>query len=206
MLGRFKLSPERLPLIILPALLLAPALASSAWASGEGGASPWPDLIVRTIVFAVFLGLLIFLLRKPVGKFFADRRENIATTLEYLETQEKNLQEQLEIMARKMDELAAEREDMIAKFEEEGRQERDKLIAEAKTAAERIRQQAEATLAQEIAQAKAELKIRVASAAARLAGELLNKSVTPEDQKRLAEDFMSQVTNLEAGPENGRLN
>lgn len=191
---------------LLAGLALTPLLASPAWASAGGATSPWPDLIIRAIVFAIFMALLIYALRKPVSNFFRERRENIASTLDYLETQEANLREQIEIVGKKMDELAVEREDIIAKFEEDGRQERDKLIAEARAAAERIRQQAEAALAQEIAQAREALKVEVAGAAAKLAEELLKKSLTPEDQQRLTKDFMAQVANLGAEADRGRLN
>lgn len=175
-------------------------LAGAAWASPEsgesGGSSAASALLVRAMVFAVFAGLLVYLLRKPVSKFFSDRRENIAHTLEYLETQEKNLNEQVEILNKKMDDLAAEREAVMAKFEEEGCRERDRLIAEAQATAERIKEQAGLTLALEITQAKAALKAQVAETAARLAEELVKKSVTAEDQERLARDFLAQVTRL----------
>ena len=67
-------------------LLLAGVAAASeaAHGGGHGGISPEKiqDLIWRTVNFVVFAGILIKLVAKPAKNFFAQRSQDVATTLE----------------------------------------------------------------------------------------------------------------------------
>ncbi|MFN3407230.1 MAG: hypothetical protein ACK40E_05830 [Caldimicrobium sp.] len=71
--------------------------------------------------------------------------------------------------------------------------ERERIIEEAKLQAERLKDQAQVYIAQEIEKAKELLKYELAEESVKLAEEILRKNITPEDQKRLVKNFIDQI-------------
>lgn len=181
-------------------LFLAVALVMTASAAfgAEGGYSDSQirDLIYRVMNFAVFFGVLFWLLRKPLGKFFKDRREGIARSLDYLETQARNLEEQTEIMNKEIANIAAERETILAQYEKMGQKEAERLISEAQAAAENIVQKTQAAMDLEMKAARQALMVEIVRISTRAADEMLRNNINDDDQKRLNREFMEQVQNL----------
>ncbi|MDR2351763.1 MAG: ATP synthase F0 subunit B [Deltaproteobacteria bacterium] len=176
-------------------------LAFCPWAfasetSGGYTSAQWKEFGLRVMNFAVFFAILFFLLRKPVKNFFKGRKEDIARTLEYLETQAKNLEEQNRVTQRKLSELEGERERVIAQFERDGARERDRIIAEAQKTAEAIIHKTEIAMEQELNLARRKLINETGVLAAKIAEELLIKNITDEDKFRLTHEFVSEVTKL----------
>ncbi|MDR1082111.1 MAG: ATP synthase F0 subunit B [Deltaproteobacteria bacterium] len=175
--------------------------SSGLMASEDGGgydAKAWKDFGLRVMNFAVFFAILFLLLKKPVKEFFRGRSETIARTMEYLETQARNLEEQNQVMKRKLSQLASEREGILAQFERDGAKERDRIIAEAKRTAEQIVRKAETAVAQEAVAARRELARQTGLMAVAIAGEVLAKNVHDEDKSLIMKDFVSQITRLPA--------
>ncbi|MDR1035802.1 MAG: ATP synthase F0 subunit B [Deltaproteobacteria bacterium] len=190
---------------LLAALALGSAcllLLSSGLMASEGGggydASRWKDFGLRVMNFAVFFAILFLLLRKPVKSFFRGRSETIARTMEYLETQARNLEEQNQVMKRNLSQLASERDGIIAQYERDGAKERDRIIAEARRTAEQIVQKAETAVAQEAVSARRELARQTGLMAVEIAGDVLAKNVRDEDKALIMKDFVSQITRLPA--------
>ncbi|MDR1050496.1 MAG: ATP synthase F0 subunit B [Deltaproteobacteria bacterium] len=159
-------------------------------------ASQWKDFGWRTANFVVFALALFFFLRRPVAAFFSGRREGIGRTLEYLETQSRNLEEQTQVMRRKLSELGREKSAILTQYEREGARERDRIIAGAEAAAETIIRRAEAAVAVEIQAARRDLVREAGALAKSIAEKQLREQVTDEDRWRLAMDFVDQVIKL----------
>jgi F-type H+-transporting ATPase subunit b len=158
----------------------------------------WEDFGKRVLNFAAFAFILWFLLRKPVREYFRGRKENIARTLEYLETQAANLEEQNEVMRKKLSQLSVEKESIMAQYESEGARERDRIIAEAHKTAEIIAQKAKVAADQEIKSAKRRLANETGLLAAKIARDVLIKNITEEDKSNLTVDFVDQLVKLPA--------
>ena len=186
-------------------LAAGPALA----AGGGYSETQVKDFFYRVMNFAVFFGVLFYLLRKPLPKFFRDRREAIAQNLEYLETQARNLQEQTEILNKQIAGIASERDSILAQYERMGQKEADRIIAEAKIAADNIIHKTEAamdleiksarlagTLDLEIKSARQALLTEIVKLSTVTATELVKGNINNDDQKRLTGEFMAQVEKL----------
>ena len=172
-----------------------PALAGAAEGSGPTE-SQWWNLLYRFLNFAVLFGVLFVLVRKPISKFFGGRRDNIARTLEYLETQARNLEEQNELLGRKIADIAAEREGVLDQYKRMGQKEHDRIIAEAQITAKAIVEKTEAAMDQEMRAARQLLVDEIVRLATAMATDLTIKSIDAEDHKRLTRDFMAQVEKL----------
>jgi F-type H+-transporting ATPase subunit b len=186
------------PLWVALALFWSSAPPLLSWASEGGGYSSgqWHDLLYRTVCFAVLLGVLYRFARRPVATFFRQRRENIAHNLEYLETQARDLEEQKELMSKEIANIASERDAILAEYERLGRNEADRLIAEAKASAEALIEKTREAMELEIKSARQALLAEIVALSTRAAQELVRKNITADDQKRLTREFMDQVEKL----------
>jgi len=168
------------------------------WASGDGGYSQgqWYDLLYRTICFVVLLGVLYRFARRPVIAFFRERRESIARNLEYLEAQARGLEEQKELMSKEIANIASERDIILAEYESLGRNEADRIIAEAKASAEHLIEKTREAMDREIKSARQVLLTEIIGLSTRAAQEMLQKNITADDQTRLTREFLDQVEKL----------
>lgn len=211
MIGRFSLSRPVFVLALVLALgmcfigpnaVLASGSAATAESEGHGEAAAghggipekkiW-DFVWRAMNFAALFAILFFLLRKPVGNFFTGRRENIAQTLADLEKKKAEAEARFKELESKLADLTDEREKIITDYIREGEEEREKIIANAHQMAERIKNQAEVTIKQEIKTAKAELVQEIADLSANMAEEMVKQNIDDQDQVRLVEDYLGKV-------------
>lgn len=180
--------------------LLAVGLVMTASMAGaaEGGYSDAQksDLMYRLMNFAVFFAVLFYFLRKPLAKFFRDRRENIARSLDYLETQSRNLEEQNAILNKEIANIAAERDGILAQYKTMGQKEADRLIAEATIASEAIVRKTQVAMDLEMKAARQALMLEIVRISTETAETMLRDSINDDDQKRLSNEFMDQVRNL----------
>ncbi len=76
---------------------------------------------------------------------------------------------------------------------EEGENEKARIIREAERMAENIKEQARSTAQQEIRQAQRILREEMTDLAVKMAEEILRKSISKSDQKRLVEEYVAKM-------------
>jgi F-type H+-transporting ATPase subunit b len=183
----------------LGALLIGPALLAAGVAgAGEaahGGIDPAKvtDLILRTVNFLVFAGILIKLVAKPAKNFFAKRSQDIAQSLEELEAQKAAAAQALAEAEAKLAQVAGERERIIQQYISEGELEKTKIVEKAQMVATRIKEMAVLSIEQETKKAAQDLKREIAELSTKLAEDLLKKEVTYADQLQLVEEYLKKV-------------
>jgi F-type H+-transporting ATPase subunit b len=145
--------------------IMAAAMTGLAWASEGGGHHElnWWDFFLRLMNFAIMLGLLIYLAKKPLANFFVSRREGIQNTLTELE------------------------------HVQEGEAEKNKIIETAHKQAEYLKQQAQMTIQQEIKKARESLQEEIADLTVAAAEDILRKNIKAKDQDRLVQEFIAKV-------------
>ncbi len=166
------------------------------WASSEGGGGgidKGKDLIWRTMNFGVLAAVLIFLLRKPLAKGLASRRQGIKDRLDDLEKQKQEAAKQLAEYKEKLTRLDEEAEKIIAQYIQDGEAAKAKIIEEAKAASEKLQEQAKKNIEHEFDKAKQELKAEMAEQAVAMAEELIKKHITDEDQERTIDEYLTKV-------------
>ena len=187
----------RLAKALLPALSLVALGAGVALASGgEGGehASQWTNFLFRVMNFAVLVAVLIIVLRKPLKSGLGARVDQIKSELEELEAKREEAKRAYALMEQRLADAAGEREKVLADFRAMGEKEKAAIIAGAETTAERIKEQANFTIEQETAAAKAELRREVAEMSATVAEDLLKEKINPDDQTRLVDEYLAKVS------------
>jgi F-type H+-transporting ATPase subunit b len=169
--------------------LLTPALAT---ASEEGGGHQ-SELFWHAINLALVLGVIFYFARSPVRTYMAERRQSIEDGLEAARQGLAEAERQLAECSGRMTSLDHEVEEIRRSVRAQAENERERLLADARVLAERIRRDAHAAVEQESRRARQQLRNEAAEMAVRLAGDLLARQVTDSDRARLVDEFVERV-------------
>lgn len=182
-------------LLALLLLLLTAGSALAAVGHVDSGVL-LKDFLYRCLNFALMLAILIYFVAKPFKKGMAARREGIAKALQEAETTRQQAEAKFAEYDAKLSKAEAEIEQIYAGIRQEGEQERERILANAKEMAVKIQQEAEKSAATAVAKARLELRQEASLLAVTLAEDLLKKGFTEADHVRLVEEYMQKVGEL----------
>jgi F-type H+-transporting ATPase subunit b len=177
------------------------AVASPAMASEDG---------IRDLLYSIFnllllIAVLVYFARKPILEFFNSRRGKIQDDLHAAAELRHEAEQRFAKWQRKLVDLEEELEGIRAASRERAEADREHIIADASSTAERIRLDATAAIEQELQRSHRVLHEEAADLAVELAGNLLRDHVTNADRKRLVNEFIERIERTESdGAEPGR--
>jgi F-type H+-transporting ATPase subunit b len=176
-------------------LLAGVAVASEAAHGGHGAIDPAKiqEFIWRSVNFVVFAAILIKLLAKPAKNFFAQRSQDVATTLEELEAKLAEAMAAVKAEEIRLGEVAKEREKIIQQYMAEGEMEKAKILDKANMVAERIKEMAALSIQQETKKATHELREEIVGMATQMATDMIKEKATYADQQGLVEEYLKKV-------------
>ena len=193
---------DRTTLIVMAAMFLGlallvafPSLASEGAKGEEQGGiiNLNMTLLVQMVNFLILIVLLQRFLYKPLTQFLATRADGIKRSLEEAkaarEAASKAQQEYEARIAATRREAAALRESAVREVEEE----RQRLLKVSRDEAARLLTEAKAQIEQEVKRAKAELRAEVVGLSLGVAERLIGRSLTTEDDRRLAEQVVQEI-------------
>lgn len=171
---------------LLPAIL---------WASGGHAVETESvfTLLMRFINFALLAGLLFYLLRKPMRNFLNQRQQKVRESLEEAQRAREEAETRYQEMERKLAQAQQEMDELKQMLIDQGRAEKEKILANAQKEAEKIRQQAEITAEQELKKAQQLLRQEAVELAANMAQALLRDRIEPKDHEALIEDYVDTL-------------
>ncbi|TSK07263.1 MAG: ATP synthase F0 subunit B [Geobacter sp.] len=184
------------------ALVLGLAAMGFAQEAAEGGhhantGAQMKDFMWRCIDFAALVAIAVWALKKAdVKGTLAARREGIEKTLKEAVEAKEAAEKKFAEYSTRLDEANKEIEVISANMKREGELEKERIIAEAKEAAARIKAQAEAAAEQEVLKAKDELRAEAARLAVELAEQKIKQNIAKGDQDKLVGDYISKVVTL----------
>lgn len=155
----------------------------------EGGAAPWwnkPGLeLWKFFNLFLFVGALIYFIRRPVSDALRARREGIRRELmrarEERDAANAKLEEVEARLARLDAEVASVREQARREAEAEG----ERIRRSADEEADKLREQARREIESAGKAARQELRRYAAEQSVRLAEEMIRRDIRPEDDQRL---------------------
>ena len=178
---------------LLAILMLTITTACLAAEGGEGGGRQIWDLVWRVINFLILAAILWKLLADRIKKYFSDRRFEIAEMIETADKARIEAEKQFADYQSKLENIDKDIQEIRDAIMGELEAEKQRIIEEGKIVAERIIQQAKWSAEQEIIKAKNSLRNQVVDMAGDMASGLVTNSMTPEDQKRLIEEYLDKV-------------
>ena len=184
---------QRAGATVVPALLLT-LLGAPALAAAEGHAGPTlSELLWQAGNLALLLGVIFYFARKPIQKFFADRRDAIRGELDEAAQLLEQAESRYAEWQRKLIALDDELETIRATSRQRAEEERESILADARDGAERIQRDASAAVEQELRRAQAQLRREASDLAVELAEKILKEEVSDGDRDRLMDEFISRV-------------
>ncbi|MCC6132104.1 MAG: ATP synthase F0 subunit B [Acidobacteria bacterium] len=183
---------------VLPALILSvPALSALASGGGEHGAQKLflglPYVVWQTANLVLFLGRLVFLLKKPVAEFFRTRRGEVEARIAKSEEDARKAREMADTLRARLTELEAELSTLRQAAERHAQDEEAEILKAAEEEARRIADRATLDIENRIRTARKELTLYAGGLALDLAREAVRRGLTPDDQLRLVEEGLAAL-------------
>jgi len=180
-------------MILISYLLGAAAIAESA-AHAEGHTEiPVMTIVAQAVNFGALILLLIYFTRKQVRNLFVNRRQEFDVAVQRAQTAKLDAENrQKEIMAQ-LKQIEDTYQDSINKATVKAEAIRVTMIEEAKSAAERIRQETEATYKNEVNSAILALKAELLQGSIEGAENVLKTKMQKSDHENLQDTLMKTI-------------
>ena len=144
------------------------------------------------ILDAVLLyGVLIRVSAKPLREALKNRKSNIMRGIEEASRMKQDAERRLADYEKKLATIDQEVERVRREMREDAEAERTRILAEARARRERMEQDAQALVAQELAAAREALSGELVAAAMKAATSALTERLRPEDHQRLSEEYLT---------------
>lgn len=175
-----------------PTHISAPGEHAPAGGHGEHGLDP-KRLAYQFINFGLLVGILGFFGGKAVNKALAMRHDQMKKDLDEASAARAEAQGRLKQQEVRLANLEAEVARLHASIKAEALKEEQRLLESAEEKARRIQDETRFLVDQQVKEAEQTFRREVASTAARIAEEIVRRSVRPEDEQRLNQGFVADL-------------
>jgi F-type H+-transporting ATPase subunit b len=159
---------------------------------GQHGLDP-TRLLYQFINFGLLVAILGFAGGKAINKTLAARHDQMKKDLDEASAARAEAHARLKEQEGRLANLESEVARLLAAIKDEAAKEEQRLLASAEEKARRIGDETQFLVDQQVKQAERNFREEVANATARIAEEIVRRSVKPEDELRLNQTFISDV-------------
>lgn len=131
----------------------------------------------KFINLGIFVGLMVYLLKKPLSETFKAKRETIRAELIKAEEEKQAAMAKLTETEAKMARLETEKENVLSRAKEEAKAEEKRIADEAENEIKKLREQADNEITRTATLAKHELRKISAEETVRLAEEMIKSNL-----------------------------
>jgi F-type H+-transporting ATPase subunit b len=150
-------------------------------------------LLYKIINAAIFVGLLIFFLRRPLKEFWRNRSEGLRQRIELARQHRASAEAKFNELATRMSRIQSEMQALRDRLEQDGRLESEKIVSSSKEYALRLEAGGRRVADQDMVKAQYRLRELGAEMSVNLAERLIRDEITPKDQQRLVRDFLAHL-------------
>ncbi len=187
------------------ALTLSPVIVTLLWASvamaaggGHDGethhaSGAWLNLLFAGINFTLFVYLLRRFTRVPLSDFLGKRRKEMVEAMSKAvraKEEADRIKTEYEAKAAALDET---RQKLVDELRAIAVKDRDRMLAAAEAAGQRLREEAERTAQSDLERARRELRAEAARLAAELAARDIESRLTADDRRGLVHEFLEEL-------------
>lgn len=152
--------------------------------------------IWKFVNLAIFIALLVYLLKQPLGDAFKAKRDAIRADLIRAEQEKQAALARLTAIEARLAQLESEKQSILDKAKAESEEERRRLSEQTRLDIARLREQADAELARLAFQKKAELRRFSAEESIRLAEQKLRSQIGADTDARLVKAGIQEIGGL----------
>ncbi len=177
---------------LLEFVSVAQAYASAA-AEAEQHEPSINDIWFPLANFIIFVFIIVKFALPLVRDFLKSRREEVLAKINQASAKKRAAEALVLEYRAKLANLDKEVQSIQTSLREEGERERNKLVAEARSMAAKIREDADFLANQEVKMARHKVREEIAEQAEATARQLIERNLAPADQSRLVEDFIQTI-------------
>ena len=184
---------------LLPAfiiVILTSVMVHASGGSGEShgnGSGQLLDFSFRALNFAVFIGIIYWLVRDKIKEFFSGRRTDIKISLEEAIAAKEEAEKKFKEYSAKLDKATDEINEISEMIKTQGLSEKEKIIESARTTAEKIKEDAQTRIEQETKKAKSQLRAEAVELSIQMAEEILKSNVKEKDHENIVKDYLKSI-------------
>jgi F-type H+-transporting ATPase subunit b len=176
---------------------LALLSTARAWAAGAGGAGHHEpsigEIVFPAINFVLYAGVLYYFALPLVRNFLRSRREDIVATMAQAAAKKQQAEALVREYRAKLAGVDREIQSIQSLLRHEGEVEKAKQLNEAQAVAAKIREDARFLADLEVKTARQDIIEEMARQAEAMARDLVQRNISPDDQGRLAQEFIQQI-------------
>lgn len=165
------------------------SLIMNMFALAQGETAPWWNIpsfeFWRWLNLIIFVGLFIYILRRPVSEAMRARREGIRRDLMRAQEERNAALAKLEEVEARLARLDAEVVSIHEQSQKEAAEERERIRRSTEEETQKLREQARREIESAGKAARQELREFAAGQSVRLAEEMIRRDIKPEDDARL---------------------
>lgn len=151
-------------------------------------------LIGQLVNFALWAGILWYMLKDRIPAFLASRRATIVSELDEAKRMKEEAERKFAEYSERIENLDSELDRMRAEMKQGGLSERDRIVAEAASRGEKMRAEARFLVEQQMKQLKEDLTREAIEAAIGAAEKILRDKTGAPDQERLATEYLDRLS------------
>lgn len=159
----------------------------------QHGESPW-SFAGKLFNFAVLVGLLSYFLREPLRRYLSDRDTQIRTDLVTAAAMKEDAARQITEIDAKLKQLPGELDALRDRGQREIAAEQVRIEQAAAAERDRLLEQTRREIDLQLRAARRELVTHAADLAVQVARERIRSRITTEDQRRLLDRYLEQVS------------
>jgi F-type H+-transporting ATPase subunit b len=171
-----------------------PTLLVTFMALAEAGhGTDWSAVAAKAVNMAIFLGVLGYVLGRPLAKFFESRSQKIREDLDRAKNERAAAEAKLAEVNARLALLEDERIQIRRAAEAEAEAEAARVTARTDEEVRRIAEAAEREVAGALKSARAELQAFAAAKAVEMAEAQIRSEMTDADRRRIVEKYTDQL-------------
>jgi F0F1-type ATP synthase membrane subunit b/b' len=160
-----------------------------------GGGSVHPA-ISKAVNLALFLGLMYFLLRKPVREFFTNRLALVRATLEHAAREKEAATAKMAELDARLNRLDGDLKNIKSQTEAEAAAERARIEAETRADIEKIKTTARREIESAKQVALTDLREFAATKSVDLAEQMIRRELKPEDDAKMLRRMADEMAKV----------
>ena len=168
--------------------------------TGEHSVEFWGSVVN----FSLLVILIVRMGKKPVAAFLSTRRSGIERGITEAAEVKRAAEAAFNTYTERMKSLDAELAKLRKDVADAAERDRARIVAEANESVARLKAETDSLVQRQAEQLEAQIRREVVQAAAEAAEKAARELTTPEDQQRLAESFMRELSKLADGAEEKR--